>query len=81
MAEEVHTQDKWAKMEARNLKRFVTAVGGLSALELTRLGTKPKEASPRRYDAEMLVSRLGNTWVDGRVAKIVGHEHHVQDAV
>ena len=41
MAEEVNTvylQDKWAKMEARNLKRFVTAVGGLSALELTRLG-------------------------------------------
>ena len=56
MAEEVHTvylQDKWAKMEARNLKRFVTAVGWLSALELTRLGTKPKEALPRRYDADM----------------------------
>ena len=32
VAEEVHTvylQDKWAKMEARNLKRFLTAVGGL----------------------------------------------------
>ena len=52
VAEEVHIvylQDKWAKMEARNLKRFVTAVGGLSALELTRLGTKPKQALPRRY--------------------------------
>ena len=55
MAEEVHTvylQDKWAKMEARNLKRFVAAVGGLSALELTRLVAKPKEALPRRYDTE-----------------------------
>ena len=32
VAEEVHTvylQDKWAKMEARNLKRFVAAVGGV----------------------------------------------------
>ena len=48
-----HLLDKWAKMEARNLKRFTTAVGGLSALELTRLGAKPKEALPRRYDAEM----------------------------
>ena len=56
VAEEVHTVyllDKWAKMEARNLKRFVTAVGGLSALELTRLGVKPREALPRRYDAEL----------------------------
>ena len=55
VAEEVHTvylQDKWAKMEARNLKRFVAAVGGLSALELTRLVAKPKEALPRRYDTE-----------------------------
>ena len=43
VAEDVHTvylQDKWAKMEARNLKRFVTAVGGLSALELTGLEKK-----------------------------------------
>ena len=57
MAEEIHTAyllDKWAKMEARNVKRFTTAVGGLSALELTRLGAKPKEALPRRYDAELL---------------------------
>ena len=63
VAEEVHTvylQDKWAKMEARNLKRFVTTVGGLSALELTRLGAKPKEALPRRYDADMLAAlKLG----------------------
>ena len=32
VAEEIHTvylQDKWAKMEARNLKRFVAAVGVL----------------------------------------------------
>ena len=59
VAEEVHTvylQDKWANMEARNLKMFLTAVGGLSALELTRLGTKHKEALPRRYDAEMLAA-------------------------
>ena len=59
MAEEVHTvylQDKWAKMEARNLKRFVTAVGRLSALELTRLVANPNEALPRRYDAEMLAA-------------------------
>ena len=59
VAEEVHTvylQDKWAKMEARNLKRFVTTVGWLSALEMTRLGTKPKEALPRRYDVEMYVA-------------------------
>ena len=50
VAEEVHTVyllDKWAKMEARNLKRFTTAVGWLSALELTRLGVKPNEALPR----------------------------------
>ena len=54
VAEEVHTVyllDKWARREARNLKRFTTAVGGLSALELTRLGMQPKEALPRRYDA------------------------------
>ena len=47
VAEEIHTvylQDKWAKMEARNLRRFVMAVGCVSQLELTRLGTKPKEA-------------------------------------
>ena len=59
MAEEVHIaylQDKWAKMEALNLKRFVTAVGWLSALELTSLGAKPKEALPRRYDADMLAA-------------------------
>ena len=51
VAEEIHTVyllDKWAKMEARNLKRFTTAVGWLSALELTRLVAKPKEALPRR---------------------------------
>ena len=45
MAEEVHTVyllDKWAKMEARNQKRFITAVGGLTALELTRLVAKPR---------------------------------------
>ena len=56
MAEDVHTvylQDKWAKMEARNQKRFITAVGGLSALEFTRLGAKPNKALPRRYDAEL----------------------------
>ena len=40
-------------MEARNLKRFTAAVGGLSALELNRLEVKPKEALPRRYDAEL----------------------------
>ena len=59
VADEVNTvymQEKWARMEARNLKRFVTAVGGLSALELTRLGTKPKEALPRRYDAKMFAA-------------------------
>ena len=53
VAEEVHTVyllDKWARMEARNQKRFKTVVGGLSALELTRLGVKPKEALPRRYE-------------------------------
>ena len=36
VAEEIHTvylQDKWAKMEARNLKRLVATVGWLSALE------------------------------------------------
>ena len=56
VAEEIHTVyllDKWAKMEARNLKRFTTAVGWLSVLELTRLGVKPKEALPMRYDAEL----------------------------
>ena len=56
VAEEIHTAyllDKWAKMEARNLKRFTTTVGGLSALELTRLMAKPNEALPMRYDAEM----------------------------
>ena len=56
VAEEVHTVyllDKWAKMEVRNQKRFIAAVGGLTALELTRLGVKPKEALPRKYDAEL----------------------------
>ena len=56
MAEEVHTVyllDKWAKMEMRNQKRFITVVRGLSAVELTRLGTKLKKALPRRYDAEL----------------------------
>ena len=56
VAEEVHTvylQNKWAKMEALNQKRFIAAVGGLTQLELMRLGTKPKEALPRRYDAEL----------------------------
>ena len=41
VAKEVHTVyllDKWVRIEARNQKRFTTAVGGLSALELTRLG-------------------------------------------
>ena len=54
VAEEVHTvylQDKWAKMEARNQKRFIVAVGGLTQLEVMRMGTKPKEALPRIYDA------------------------------
>ena len=40
MVEEVNTmylQDKWAKMEARNQKRFITAVGGLTQLEVMRL--------------------------------------------
>ena len=40
VAEEVHTvylQDKWAKMEARNKKRFIAAVGGLTQLELMRM--------------------------------------------
>ena len=46
-------QDKWAKMETRNQKRFIAAVGGLTQLKVMRLGTKPKEALPRRYDAEM----------------------------
>ena len=56
VAEEVHTVcllDKWAMMESRNQKRFTTAVGWLSALKLTRLGAKPKEALPRRYDVEL----------------------------
>ena len=56
VAEEVHTvylQDKWAKMEARNQKRFIAAVGRLTDLEVMRLGTKPKEALPRRYDVEL----------------------------
>ena len=84
VAEEVHTVyllDKLTRIEARNLKRFLTAVGGLSALELTRLGVKPREALPRRYDAEMLaalkqgtVRRLlleGTRWYDRRgIAKL-----------
>ena len=45
--------EKWTKMEARNQKRFMAAVGGLTVVELERLGTKPDEALPRRYDAEM----------------------------
>ena len=44
---------EWTKMEARNQKRFIAAVGGLTVVEFERLGTKPKEAFPRRYDAEM----------------------------
>ena len=38
----------------------MTAVGGLSALESSRLGPKPKEALPRRYDADMMAAlKLG----------------------
>ena len=40
-------------MEARNQKRFIAAVGGLTVVEFERLGTKSKEASPRKYGAEM----------------------------
>ena len=57
VAEEVHAVyllGKWAKMEARNQKRFTAAVGGLTVVEFDRLGTKPKEALPMRYDAEMV---------------------------
>ena len=94
MAEEVHTvylQDKWDMMEARNLKRFVTAVGGLSALELTRLGAKPKEALPRRYDADMLaalkqgqVRKLftgGNAVVWPKRYRQVGYYYEVENDV
>ena len=41
------------RWKARNQKRFITAVGGLTQLELMRLGTKPKEALPRKYDVEL----------------------------
>ena len=94
VAEEIHTVyllDKWAKMEARNLKRFTTAVGGLSALELTRLGAKPKEALPRRYDAEMYaalkqgtVRRLftgGNAAVWPERYRQVGYYYEVENDV
>ena len=94
MAEEIHTvylQDKWAKMEARNLKRFVTAVVGLSALELTRLGTKPNDALPRRYDADMLAAlnhgqlrRLftgGNAVVMSERYRQVGYYYEVEKDV
>ena len=56
VAEEVHAAyllEKWIKMEARNQKWFVSAAGGLTVVELEMLGMKPKEALPRRYDAEM----------------------------
>ena len=49
----MYLQDRWAKMEARNQKRFIAAVGGLTDLEVMRLGTKPKEALLRRYDVEL----------------------------
>ena len=57
----VYFQDKWAKMETRNQKRFIAAVGGLTQLEVMRLGTKPNEALPRRYDAEMYAALKGGT--------------------
>ena len=63
VAEEVHTvylHDKWAKMEARNQKRFIAAVGGLTVEEFERLGTKPEEALPRRYDAVFDVLKYGS---------------------
>ena len=40
-------------MEARNQKRFIAAVGRLTVEVFEKLRTKPKEALPRRYDAEM----------------------------
>ena len=49
----VYLLDKWTKMEARNQKRFIAAVEGLTVVEFERLGTKPKEGLPQRYDAEM----------------------------
>ena len=83
--------DKWARMEARNLKRFATAVGWLSVLELTRLGVKPKEALPRRYDAELYaalnqgtVRRLftgGNAVVWPERYRQVGYYYEVEKEV
>ena len=43
MAEEIHTvylQDKWAKMEARNPKRFVTAAGGFVSVGVNQVGNE-----------------------------------------
>ena len=34
-----------------------------------------------RYAHRTVLSRLGITWVDGRVGEIGGREHRVQDAV
>ena len=49
----VQLLDKWARMEARNQKRLVAAVGGLTAVQFERFGAKPKEAFPRKNDADM----------------------------
>ena len=80
--------DKWARMEARNQKRFIAAVWGLTAVEFERLGAKPKEALPRRYDAEMLevlkhgsVRRIftgGNAVVLPERLRKVGYYHEME---
>ena len=64
VAEEVHAAyllEKWTKIDARNQKRFTVAVVVLTVVELDRLGTKPKEALPRKYGAEMFeISKYGS---------------------
>ena len=75
-------------MEARNQKRFLAAVKGLTVVELERLGVKPQEALPRRYDAEMLevlkhgsVRRIftgGNAVVLPERLRKVGYYHEME---
>ena len=66
VTEEVHAAyllEKWINMEARNQKRFIAAVGGLTVEEFKMLETKAKEALRQRYDAEMFeVLKYGSIW-------------------
>ena len=56
VAEELHTaflQDRWAKMEGRNKRRFLATFPKFTREELQRLTAKPSDALQNRYDMDL----------------------------